>query len=211
MAIRPISIGLNSVNYNRPAFSGKSKEEHSNPISHKLAVPTAALIMAMTPSPNSARVADFDENVNEIEMFDELNSDGKVLEERVYNEKIGAGRFKETLRLISEDSNDYTVERVEVDIGRGNQSHHFDDVRSIVVVKIGAMKPEYWLLGSGQTKTRNSTYEFDNLFRKPINEDFINYLLDLANDKKRNKGAINIVTIDNSRDFNMLKEPQNFR
>lgn len=68
MSIRPISsVSLN--NYSSVTFAGrKSKEHHnnaSNPVSHKLAVPTAALMLAMMPS-NATTIPEW-ETENRIE------------------------------------------------------------------------------------------------------------------------------------------------
>ena len=76
MSIRPIS-SVSFNNYNSLAFEGRKNKEHhnnaSNPVSHKLVVPTAALMLAMMPS-NAASVPEW-EIENRIEYSQECDID----------------------------------------------------------------------------------------------------------------------------------------
>ena len=75
MSVRPISnVSLN--NYNNVTFGAKKSRKtanplnHGNPVSHKLAVPTAALVLATMPQSSSA-IPEW-ENINTIEYSQEL-------------------------------------------------------------------------------------------------------------------------------------------
>ena len=76
MAISPVS-SVSFNNYNNVTFAGRKNKEHhtgaSNPVSHKLAVPTAALMLAMMPS-NAVSAPEW-ENENRIEYIQERDID----------------------------------------------------------------------------------------------------------------------------------------
>lgn len=123
MAISAVSAVSYGSNYNNLSFEGKKKTKHqkhgiSTPISHKLAVPLAATILAMSPTTSHAgnRVNQIDKT-NHIEVFDNVQDEGKI---------VAKNNFK---NIYNYDPSDVLIENVTVKlINSKDNSNNFDKI-----------------------------------------------------------------------------------
>jgi hypothetical protein len=90
MTIRPVTSATLVSNLNQLNFEGRKKKNinshHStNTVSHKLAVPLAATVLAMSPMVSSGKGIQVPlDNVNSIEMVDSNDLNGRKIDEKTF-------------------------------------------------------------------------------------------------------------------------------
>lgn len=135
MAISPIS-SVSFNNYNNVTFAGRKNKEHhnnvSNPVSHKLAVPTAALMLAMMPS-NAVSAPEW-ETENRIEYIQERDienlDDAATYRIEPQEEKDYKVVQRSTIKNASPTYGDCFMELVSSDGGKtGHIVLNFKDAR----------------------------------------------------------------------------------
>lgn len=118
MSIRPIS-SVSFNNYNSVTFSGRKNREHnnnaSNSVTHKLAVPVAALMLAMYPSNNLSAQDNF--NTDKVTELYKVNDSFKILHSRVlenWTEPTDDGKVvpKLTVHFIDTNGNEDNIEGI---------------------------------------------------------------------------------------------------
>ncbi len=168
MTIRPVA-SVSLVNrYNQLNFEGNKKKKHpqnnhngaSNKISHKLAVPLAATIIAMSPmSETSASArADFDlNNTPDIEMADDVFATQDVPQDvkkstPVYKTSIASkdrnGKDKEHFFRFYSENGDNKINKVTITTGYMSKDLSGENQYNVKSVSIKEIRPvEYNIIG----------------------------------------------------------------
>ncbi len=216
MTISPISVSFKN-NYNVSFESRKEKgsERHSNPISRKLAIPAAALILSMYPS-NNADARQYNDGLSQIENINQHgNNDNKgiLIKSLVFDDKIAKGQVKEVVNLISTDENNQTAEQIRLDIHRPNYTHYIKNPKIMIIVS-GGREYSYWAYGSGFKKKHASglLFEREHIIQKIGSEELVEFLKTFASDKKVNNNAFQdrfiFVDIKDDKDVRMIDAGQ---
>lgn len=119
MAISAVSAVSYGNNYNNINFKGEKKKKHqkqgiSIPISHKLAVPLAATVLAMTPMSSSAgnRVNQTDK-LNQIELVDNTDDNGKIISQKHFTEETGKNSTRTVdIQLVNTRGSGNTFDKI---------------------------------------------------------------------------------------------------
>lgn len=135
MAILPVSSLSFKSNYNNFGFEGrkdKKVQTNSIPISHKLAVPLAATVLAMTPAPaNSLNIIE-DYQTNDIELVDD-NGDKVVARTKCQDVSPTYGSCE--VEFMSNDGNDSDAEYLNLCFNR-NTSYNKTVVKDGEKIKV---------------------------------------------------------------------------
>lgn len=123
MAISPVSAITYGNNYNSINFGNKKKKENHNkgisvPISHKLAVPLAATVLAMAPTSSNAKnnVLMVD-NTHNIEILHNTQNEGRVVDKNYFK------------NIYGQNKEDVLVEEVTVKLlNSRDKSNNFDKI-----------------------------------------------------------------------------------
>lgn len=117
MAISPVS-SVSFRSYNNINFEGRKKKEHNKghiyvPLSHKLTVPLAATVLAMSPmSSQAAKKIDAANDKNRIELVEDNNDDGKLIDQKIFFDKSGdSGEFT-CIKLTNSQGGSSTFDKI---------------------------------------------------------------------------------------------------
>lgn len=211
MAISPIS-SVSFNNYNNVTFAGRKNKEHhnnvSNPVSHKLAIPVAALVLSMYPSNISAQ-NNF--NTDKVTELYKITDNFKILHSRVlenWSEPTDDGKIipKLTVHFIDTDKNEDSIEGIILE-----QTYNKRRPDEKIFLKSKWLKVTDYAYSNGEVYRTEYKMQGDATIIKPtgvrktnlsldISEKSFNYLKQFI-DSEVNNGAIGrfIVTEKNER------------
>lgn len=210
MAIRPVS----SVNFrNSVSFQGRKRDNRysnaSSPITHKLAIPAAALILSMYPANNISAQNDF--NTDEVTALYKKTPNFEILHSRVlenWHYADGTDMMpKITVHFINTDGNDDNIENMIVEYNvskQDNQKKIYTKVKSLKVINHvdqnnQIMLTDYAVVGESTIINHNNIRKVNN-YPTSIDKKSFDYIKQFINEDVNN-GALNKYIITETRDY----------